>query len=263
MRALRIPAILVVVLFVSHGTAAEGALANDAGSGHDAGDSAASAVQLTSFGGPYAGTLSHQDVDVYALPAVSSPACVRATVSGEKQGVAALSLGDASAELAFAASTVQVSVASSSGSAPLLGVRSTMSTTGPASYQFSASRFYPSTNGDAATGTDAGTGSAALPVAAGCIGGTVGGVDRTDEFVFTLPAGDAVTISVASSSPSLAFDLLSPVGQRIATVAAGQLLDLGSIESGQYVLTASSSSLSADAYVVGLIMGPPGCKPNC
>lgn len=263
MRALRILAIVVVLLFVGHSTAADAPFFNDAGSGRDAGDSAASAVMLSSFGGPWAGVLPFSDVDVFGFPSLTGPACVKAVVTGENQGVARLSLGSASASLPFDASTVQVSVASSEAGTPWLELRSTLAAGGPGSYQFTAARYFPSTNGDAATTTDAGTGAAALPVTEGCVGGTVGGIDRADEFVVDVPADSIVMVSVASTAPTLAFDVLSSSGQVLATVVSGEILDLGGVEAGRYVLSASSSSLSADAYVVGLIFGPPGCKPNC
>lgn len=263
MRALRILAIVVVLLFVSHGTGADAPFSNDAGSGRDAGDSPATAVMLSSFSGPWAGVLSHSDVDTFGFPSLAGPACVKAVVGGEKQGIAELSLGSSSAALPFAASTVQLSVASSGAGTPWLEVLNPLASAGPSSYQFTAARYFPSTNGDAATGTDAGTGAAALPVTEGCIGGTVGGIDQADEFVLDVPADRVVVLSIASTSPGLAVDVLAPTGQLLATVASGEILDFGTLEAGRYVLSASSSSLSADGYVVGLIFGPPGCKPNC
>jgi hypothetical protein len=263
----RSPPILLVIIVVSlsSGAHAGNRFWDDAGSGRDAGSTSSTAVALASWGGPWSGYAWSGDVDVYGLPAVGTPGCVESSISGGSQGSALLQFGSAAAGVAFDRSTTTWAVASMEAARPWLTVIGEQTEPGAVGDHTFTTASFPlqATTGDAGAGVDAGAGATALSVDAGCVAGSVGGLDVVDEFDVAIEDGGRLVLSVVATSSSLAFDVIAPTGAKIASLSAGESVDLTGLPAGSYTLSAPAVGLTSVDYVLGIAAGPPGCKPNC
>lgn len=263
------------------------ALGEDAGTGSDAGGSreTATAVSYGMYGGYVA---SRNDVDWYRAPGSSGPACVEGRLAAQEnplEASAGVEYGSAAALAGFTVarnSSRAFGVAGHGFSGAVLGVRALDDNTGagvpsrPGPYAFWWALVQPSgrASQDALTGRDApATTAEATPVGPGCVAGRLDpfsslGGDAGDAYRLVASAGDLITFSLAApNSAAISVSLVDAAGTALTpAIGANGMASYAVPTDGSYYLVASRSSMASledIAYQIGVIVGPPGCKPNC
>lgn len=122
--------------------------------------------------------------------------------------------------------------------------------------------------GDAGTGADApATRAAALPLAASCIGGTLGGSDAVDAYAFEATAGTQVVASFAATGTAWGLGLVDAAGEELVLVGSGDAATFTLPEDGAFYLVAAAPPGGTPVeYVLGLLgPDPPShpCRPYC
>lgn len=308
--------LLVLILAVA-GLGTAGVPVNDAGSGADAGGPA-SPYQLPRWGG-FMGTLAAPgDEDWYRAPAPSDtgPRCVLfdtgATVASQVTLQVGTEAGEATVTSAIDASRqyrAYGGLAVPSFTGALFGITATSApgATGgdgdddweddesagatyqaPYGFYLNSTPLASPTAGDGDTGGDAGSTRATSAKAPGpCIAGTLALAigDSGDIYNFTGRAGQAVTLSFAvGMGADLDLGLYDRLGNRLADVPVGGIVDVTLPENGTYYLAVFGGSLAAPsltearttgspipgainvAYLIGAVSGPErpgGCRPTC
>lgn len=263
------------------------ASANDAGSGADAPDTRAEALAVPL--GSHEGNLSPRDVDWYSVAAsASSPVCVSATHHAHSNQTVTFSTTSASGEPKDTRTVVREDETRAMGFATTslervhYGIEPSDNDPNqgdparPGGYGFSLATQGPSSlsSGDALTGGDAGaTTDGALPLDAGCTGGTLRALtglgDDRDVYAFTADAGDLVWYSLgAATGAAIELELLDAAGDPVGlAIGAGDAAGYYVPDGGSFYLATSTTSLDDLSYLIGITIGPDppgsGCRPYC
>lgn len=247
--------VLLLALTLAAATAQGGSWTHDAGTGEDAPGSAANALPVAY--GSFAGYAWKGDADWYAPPSAAAISCVEHAVTGLK-GTTALQVGTETATGAFNGSTSRLALASQAGGAVRAAVH------GPARWSESGEYAVTLQHLDAAalsSRPDAGDSPAtATPWSGGCAGGTVSLMDA-DHYSLAVPQEGHLLVSAASLEAAQ-FQLRSPSGGVLATLAPGETLSLSGLAGGTYTMSASSMNAGSATYALAAIVQPP-CWPNC
>jgi hypothetical protein len=252
----------------------------DAGTGTDAGNGASSATPVA--WGAYDGTLYPYDQDWYAASStVSGPQCASfayaSDLATDVSFVARSSAGDLSAAVSSSdGGSVRGGFAVATLQGALLGLRSTAAPDwhsppyGLNPYDFTLARAsIPSASaGDLGSGQDAGGDLAhALPAQdTPCLAGHVAPLafDTADDYALgTLSAGSPVTFTLAATSSSLRLTVLDSAGHMVAQTTGNSLVFEPSSSQPYYLSVTPTALLDDIGYLVGVIVGGPGCTPAC
>lgn len=255
---------------------------NDAGTGHDAGNSASRALDLGAFG-TYSTAFNPGDVDWFSVTsALTGPQCVQAKLSGEAAADASLYVTDASGAIASAighygdTGAITMGLATTGVTQTYLNHSESSPITSPTK-GFSHNTIaltrgvIPATpDNDANLGVDAPASATNAPtVGGGCIGGRLGAVgnslDVADYYSMGNVGGKTMTFSFASTAPGISLNIVDAAGNTIASLAPGQELTL-SLSSTSYTLSATRTSVGGVGdigYLIGVAETPPGCQPAC
>jgi hypothetical protein len=273
-------ALVVIMLLVPTLAAADGGTgwAVDANSGHDASGSSSSAMALAY--GTFPGNVSAGDVDWFAFPGSTAPACVRLEITAATDVDATLQVDTPAGAKSFpvhvaSGSVRTAAVAVGSADRVLLNVREAGSLPRYhlASYRFTVSTMgtVDASSGDAFTAQDAGSivsGSVGVP--GECFGGWMtfvsGILDTRDLYAINVPAGQSVVYSIsAPSGVSATLEDASgaPVG---ATLGGGSMASTAALPAGIYYLDVGRSAAASDVtYLLTAVLTDPGnpCRPQC
>ncbi|HLE96881.1 MAG TPA: hypothetical protein VI997_05870 [Candidatus Thermoplasmatota archaeon] len=256
--------------------------ANDAGSGHDAGNARAVAHEIASFG-KYPGRLEQpEDVDWYGKRPSSVfdvPICLSATVNAKT--FADLSLvattGPYTREVLVHGTpgkTAKAGLAFPAATEALVGVEPSPPTAQapPRPYDFSLAALFAQdiVSDTGASGGDApNTPDNANLVSAGCVAGILRGEegDTADVFAFAGKPGDVVTLSLRDlAGGTTRATLISPDKVPMASVDADAAPSVTELTSpGVWYVSVTTSSASTTGYALGLALDPkpPPCSPGC
>lgn len=259
----------------------------DAGTGADAGGSPAEALPVGygSFGGYIA---SRSDADWFSAPGASGLACVEGAVTPLENPLLAtvgLAQGNATRARSFpvgVGATQAFGVAGSGSSAALLGLRAwdgnegegVPSRPGPYAFAWRQVGVAPAEEQDAWSGRDAPSSPAGAPeVGSGCVPGRLDplsalGGDDADAYRLFARAGERITFSLAAPADApVALTLVDEAGEALTPAIGANGMSTYAVPSdGSYSLLATRSALldvKNIEYLIGVVVGPPGCKPNC
>ncbi|MDX1611031.1 MAG: hypothetical protein R3185_01595, partial [Candidatus Thermoplasmatota archaeon] len=262
---------------------------NDGGSGDDAGDSKDRATRLD-HPGEYRGKIrSGTDADWYALPTDSRDVCVETQAWANEQTRVDLSLpGTDVSTLLGPGSRASLALVGQQIDEIRLGL-STPETTKLDDHDYGFSLDYRTAaellaNGDAGSGQDAGdTLATAAPLEDACLGGSIGAEDTTDVYRFEGTAGSTTLVSLAqvSGEDPVTLSVISPTGERVASLQDGDVRNVELTETGTWYLelttttrpqldqwsglnTGNGASDSMDDYLVSFEgPDPEPCDPTC
>lgn len=247
-------------------------LLDDAGTGADAGDTAADAMPLPY--GRYHGNMTPFDADWYAFPAAAASSCLRADVLGQHAMNVNVGHGGAGS-VARALSQdgeFRTALAVPPGSAVRLGLlpHEAVDAVPVGPYAFGLALEAPAVIGDAPRKDAPGSRASALPVPGDCFRGVLqaDGPD-TDVFRFNASQGDVVDYSFAQTTGTLGrLRLENATGAVIGPdLASGGAASVVIPSTGTYYLSARSvAPAESSDYVVAIVSGPDpgsGCRPMC
>lgn len=243
---------------------------NDAGSGLDAGNSWATALALPDYGS-YSGTLLEHDTDAYVVSQASTmPACLNFSftpTSADVLVVKATSGGvDKTASLAVAAGATQRGGLATNGydSAGLKATLQDPELDGSHPYSFSLLR-------TGLTGSPPSAGhsiSSASPLSGPCTPGVMSAANLANVNTYSLgslQAGTTVVASLAATAGDLALQVVDGNGAALAQTSVNGVTTVQVPTTGAYYLSVQRTDLSVQdvQYLVGVIVGGPGCTPAC
>lgn len=246
---------------------------NDLGSGTDAPSLESGALLVPSDGSFSGHLLARGDTDWFARPDINGLSCVSLSVTSDAGAAAGLVSMGADGQRRVTTATVRagetatISAVSRDAASWRAVLENTSESSAHRAYTMGWRTLLPSSvQGDAGTTADA-PASGGWSVRPGCIGGTLGGVDVRDEYVFAASPGQRIQIGLAQAiGEGATLTLASPSGDVLTTLTADGVATLVLPESGLYTLTASSLS-SPVTYLLALTFGPDppgsGCKPTC
>jgi hypothetical protein len=244
---------------------------NDAGSGHDAGGSWATALALPGFGS-YTGFLSSHDVDAFVVnQASTSAACVSFTYAPATADLVTVQAvnGGSTTSSSFqvpAGGTLTGGIATTAYSSVGLLAQHAGSTTGPDGYAFSLAR--PAPGSGLVTSTAGHSMTTASPIAP-CDAASLAPLTSVGGDYYSLgnlPAGSAISTSLATSAGTLFVQILDSNGNVLAQAPAGQTASTTTATSGTYYVQVfrTDFALVSVPYILGSTVDPgPACQPMC
>lgn len=271
---------VVLVVLVALATTLDVARAfdhDDAATGGDAGDHRNDATYLPAYGSYEGDLVGSGDDDWFWRPDhETQPVCVWAKIEPASAIKATLRLSTPNGTRTVsmnvsAGATQRMGLASPSLYLSRVGIEN--GPTGVTPYAFTLGLTpLSSQNGDAGTGFDAGSGAmTAIPTSDPCTQGSLVsafGIPDVDTYSISVRPGETVYYSVASTSSDVRVALTDGAGALLGPAArAGEVVGVYLPEGGTYYMSASSSSPTNAAYLLGAMAGPDPvtnpCRPNC